>query len=122
VIAATTGWPITAPGPPPSTRETPAAKNANTGRARPEESGLTRCSYWAVRAVVSPCLASAGTVKPSSTPAMVAWTPDACISAHATIASGSSTNHRGLRERTCHQNSPTQTSVPSSGSQWISLV
>jgi hypothetical protein len=72
-----TGSPSAAPKPPASTIETPAAKNANTGTANPADSGRKRCSKCSARPGPGPSARRiTGTVKPSSTPATVACTPD----------------------------------------------
>ncbi len=72
---------------------TPAAKNAKIGTARLAERGRMRCS----KCSASPGPASGppaarerttGTVKPSSTPATVAWMPDACTSPQVRAARG----------------------------------
>ena len=70
---------------------TPAAKKAKIGTATPALIGRTRCSRCSARPGPSASSRrSTGTVKPRSTPATVAWTPDSWTSTHATSASGSS--------------------------------
>ena len=88
-----------------------SAKNANTGSAIPWENGRRECSNRCVRDSVSPCIASAGTVKPSKTPETVACTPDSCTSTHATTATGTSNHQRVRRARTSTANSATATSA-----------
>ncbi|MNW57806.1 hypothetical protein D3C74_356350 [compost metagenome] len=112
-----TGWPIISPTPPPSTSETPAAKNAKIGSAIPAETGRTTCSYWCVREDFSPNRTTAGTVKPRSTPATVAWIPDAWTRAQTTNASGSRSHQCVRRRRTRNANSATPTSARPSGAQ-----
>ena len=73
---------------------TPAEKKAKTGTAMPAEIGRNRCSKISARPgpASGPPLAwerSTGTAKPSSTPATVAWMPEACTSAQVTTPSGS---------------------------------
>ncbi len=63
-----------------------------------------------------------GTVKPSRTPATVAWTPDSCISTQAITASGTSSQNDRIRLCTATQKSPIGTSVPSSAQMLRSLV
>ena len=73
---------------------TPAEKNANSGTATPAENGRNRCSKTSASpgpASGSPLALSCrtGMVKPSTTPAMVAWMPEAWSRAQATTPMGS---------------------------------
>ena len=105
------------PSPSAPTTVTPAAKKANTGtatagRQRPEP-------VLEVLGQPGPgdrrCGGSTGTVNPSSTPATVACTPDACTSTQVAAASGSSSHHDRTRRCTSSANSASGTSASSSG-------
>ena len=79
------------PSQPPSA--TPAAKKAKTGTANPAGEGRNRCSKLLGQPGAGvgrrALLRSTGTAKPSSTPATVACTPEACISTQVAMPSGS---------------------------------
>ena len=84
-------------------------RQRDTGRQRPHDVldllRARRCSPWIGRA---------GTQKPSSTPAMVACTPDSCMNTQASAASGTSTHQRIDRIRTASANTATTATAPSS--------
>ena len=82
--------------------------------ATPADQGRTRSSKRWVRGPGSPRTATAGTQNPSSTPAMVACTPEACMNAQATTATGSSSHHAVRRRRTRTPYSTTAASAPAS--------
>jgi NhaA family Na+:H+ antiporter len=67
-----------------------------------------------VHATVAAWLRSTGTVKPSSTPATVACTPDSCTRTQVTAASGNSSHQERTRRCTAQPNSPRGTSAASS--------
>lgn len=106
---------------------TPADMSAKIGTASPAEIGRNRCSKCSARpgpASGPPFarLRSTGTAKPSSTPATVACTPDACTSVQAAAASGSSSHHDRTRRCTSRVNAPSGSSAASSGSTDRSAV
>ena len=81
---------------------TPAEKNAKTGTANPADIGRIWCSRYS--AIPGPAfgppfflLRRTGTTNPSSTPATVACTPEACTSAQAAKASGMSRYQARIR-------------------------
>ena len=112
-----------APMPPESTMDTPAAKKAKTGTAKPAEIGRNRCSKYSARPGPGPSARRiTGTANPSSTPATVACTPDACISAQVTAASGSSNHQERIRRWTRTVNTANGISISASGTQDSSSV
>src|SRR6476620_5894916 len=76
---------------------TPAENNAKTGTATPAEMGRQRCSKCSAipgRLSSFPLTfrALTGTAKPSSTPATVACTPEACTNDQTANANGNSSH------------------------------
>ncbi|SKT57215.1 Uncharacterised protein [Mycobacteroides abscessus subsp. abscessus] len=61
-------------------------------------------------------------MKPSSTPATVACTPEACTSAQVATASGTSNHHSRRRRCTASANNPSGTRASPSGPQCSSSV
>ena len=59
-----------------------------------------------------------GTVKPSRTPATVAWMPDACTRPHVAAASGTSRYQWLIRFCTSQAKSPSGTRAASSRAGW----
>ncbi len=122
-----TGLPSAAVSPDQPPMVTPAAKKANTGTATPADSGRSRCSKCSASpgpASGPPAawLRSTGTANPSSTPATVACTPEACTSPQVTTARGMSSHQDRMRRCTAQVNRPSGTSAPSRGSTCSSLV
>ncbi|OUE29889.1 hypothetical protein BFL35_12940 [Clavibacter michiganensis] len=113
---------------------TPAEKNAKTGTATPAETGLHRSAKWCVSGWrsswpeasrwVTPArvVAMAGTRRPSATPAMVAWIPDACTSAHAANPSGMSRYQARTPRCTRNPKTASGTSASSSGTNAMLAV
>ncbi len=110
----------TSPSRPP--KATPAANSAKIGTATPADTGLQRCSKCSAIDTASPSRLSAGTANPSSTPATVAWMPEAWTSAQATTPSGMSNHHDRTRRCTSRVNRPSGTSARSSGTTDSSSV
>ena len=84
---------------------TPAAKNANTGMANPDEIGRIWCSKCSARpgpslSPASLSLRNTGTVNPNRTPATVAWIPDSWTNTHVIAASGISSHQVRIRRCT----------------------
>ncbi len=72
--------------------DTPAANRAKIGTATPAEIGRHRCSTCAARQCSALSSLAAGIARPSTTPAIVAWTPDACMNPQLTRPSGTSSH------------------------------
>ncbi len=96
------------PGPP--TKVTPAVRSANNGTAIPAEMGLHRCSRSSI--IGSPPLPCNGTATPSRTPAMVAWTPESCISTQAATPTTAARIQGGRRRRASQPKPATQANAP----------
>ncbi len=93
---------------------TPAAKKANTGTAKPAESGCSRCSQCAPKLSRVSRSRKTGIANPSITPAIVACTPEACTSPQVTAARGSSSDHDRTFRRASRAKSPSGTSAAAS--------
>src|SRR5699024_6512814 len=72
------------------------------------------CSSDLSRLAVAPCSGNAGVTMPSTTPEIVACTPEECMKYQVSSPSGTSTYQRVIPLRTKSENSAAQAATPSS--------